>query len=60
MYMRYYFIGLLYSLFIRQMINVNVQKSFTFPPMLVKVVSMLLMICTVLKVELRIILRNGF
>ena len=59
MYMRYYFIGLLYSLFIRQMINVNVQKSFTFPPMLVKV-SKLLMICTVLKVELRIILRNGF
>ena len=40
------------------MINVNVQKSFTFPPMLLKV-SMLL-ICTVLKVELRRLLRNGF
>ena len=47
-----------FAVFIRQMINVNVQKSFTFPPMLLKV-SMLL-ICTVLKVELRRILRSCF
>ena len=38
-----------FAVFIRQMINVNVQKSFTFPPMLVKV-SMLL-ICSVLTAQ---------